>query len=72
MTEVTKTNRSDKPIIQFVHCVKEILAMVSAPPPEEMIQVRNLLFGSQSREKYDRITFQPMGTILYQKRTHYG
>ncbi len=68
MTEGTGRKRSDKQIIQFVHYLKEILAMVSAPPPEEMIQVRNLLFGSQSREKYDRTTFQRMGMILYQKR----
>jgi len=68
MTEVTKTNRSDKQTIQFVHYLKEVLAMFSAPPQAEMIQVRKLLFGSQSPEKYDQTTFQRMGTILYQKR----
>jgi len=68
MMEDSETKRSDKQIIQFVLYLQEILAMVSAPPPKELIQVENLLFGSQSKEKYDRTNFQRMGTILYQKR----
>ena len=68
MPESIEARQSDKQIIEFVHYLKEILTMVSVPPPEEFIEVRKLLFGSQSSEKYDPTTFQRMGTILYQKR----
>ncbi len=68
MTDNIETKRSDKQIIQFVHYIKEVLGMVSAPPPKELTEVKNLLFGSQYGEKYDPATFQQMGTILYQKR----
>ena len=59
---------SNEQILQFVQHLKDVMTKLSHPPPDELIQIRDLFYGSHSRERLDPITFQRVGSILYQKR----
>ena len=59
---------SDEQILQFVQHLKEVMAKLSHPPPDELVQIRDLFYKSQTREKLDPTTFQRVGSVLYQKR----
>jgi len=59
---------SDEQILQFVHYLKQLLAKVTNPTPEELVHLQGLLQGAQAKEKLDPAAFHLMGNILYAKK----
>ncbi len=54
--------------LRFVQYLKEVLAKVSNPAPDELMHLETLLKGVRSKEQIDPAEFYEIGNILYRKK----
>ncbi|MFO8009448.1 MAG: MarR family transcriptional regulator [Dehalococcoidia bacterium] len=59
---------ADDHTLRFVQYLKEVLAKVSNPAPDELVHLETLLKGVRSKEQIDPAEFYEVGNILYQKK----
>ena len=67
MADDSKLQSSDEQILQFVQHLKEVLAKIANPPPEDLLHLQNVLHGFESKNKLNPDTFHLIGNILYEK-----
>lgn len=68
MTDQSPPPTPEAEIIQFVHCLKDILATLSSPPCPEISELQELLADRPFTDRPNPADFHRVGEILLQRR----